>query len=232
MWIDRQPTGATSPYFVDTTSYNIRPNVSIPGVIPTYGMYFSKLGRNSIFATKQIYWNCDSVPTHCPPNDPDPNKICRNSNGQPFSLSCLQAGGEGNWKCDYPCRLYVRYEKTNAAFIQHWSRHYYALWEPKYSGGVENLINFQEDWSRCDDGGVSRPCVFRFSGTLTAPWFSTEFKNEINNSSKTVYYYSPKYYLAPERKYDYNEDLRDNPPPGTPGTFSIKRISFNNKSEI
>ena len=80
-----------------------------------------------------------------------------------------------------------------------------------YSGGLENLINFQEAW----DG-----IVFRFSGTLSAPWFAKSGLRDYNAT--------PSYYSAPIRRFDYNEDFRipQQQPPGTPELSSLKRLRW------
>jgi hypothetical protein len=95
----------------------------------------------------------------------------------------------------------------------------------RYSGGVENLINFQERWGNSTNAAMN----FRFSGTLTAPWLSLELQYEANR--RRYGFYLTSIYKPPVRKFDYNEDLRVNPPPGTPGLFSIQRLSFDKKRD-
>jgi hypothetical protein len=83
---------------------------------------------------------------------------------------------------------------------------YSPLYSTVYSGGVENLINLQEDW---------RGRTLRFLGTLAIPW----------TAEKATKDYSPYYYKAPNRKVEYNENLRtaDGRPPGTPNLLSLER---------
>ncbi|HOW87852.1 MAG TPA: type II secretion system protein [Candidatus Omnitrophota bacterium] len=109
-------------------------------------------------------------------------------------------------------------EQVNYPPNLHYSYPYYErLYDVKYSGGYENLINFQENWRDLSDPSEDiRRRVF-FSGVTTAPWFSEELKK----SDGAPAYYGTDYYRAPERTYDYNETLRDDPPPGTPKLFSV-----------
>jgi hypothetical protein len=88
---------------------------------------------------------------------------------------------------------------------------YSPLYTPKYSGGIENLINLQEDWS-----GVT----LRFSGTLSFTWLSERLETD----------YDLFYYAAPKRIFDYNEDLRIDFPPGTLDIISVVRKRWSRKS--
>jgi hypothetical protein len=105
------------------------------------------------------------------------------------------------------------------------------LYQTRYSGRLENLINLQENWKKSNKVDSF---VLRFSGTFSAPWFSRElvragivkFGSNPERTTMTNLYYNTEYYTAPERRFDYNESLRANPPPETPGTFSIQRQNF------
>ncbi len=100
------------------------------------------------------------------------------------------------------------------------------LWEAKYSGGLENLINFQELWydtkgtpnSPADDTRAT----LHFRGSLVSGWDSEEMKRSDGTPAffGTTYYYwsraaAPEapYYTAPVRDYSFNDKLRTNPPP-------------------
>jgi hypothetical protein len=88
--------------------------------------------------------------------------------------------------------------------ISYFGREYFPLYKASYSGGIENLINLQENW----EGKT-----LRFLGTLSVTW---EAKNWIQDFRTDIY-------RAPRRLFDYNEDLRVRRPPGTPDLSSVKR---------
>lgn len=97
-----------------------------------------------------------------------------------------------------------------------------AMYDSWYSGGVENLINFQQAW---DDGTTSKSLFF--SGTLTAPWSAEELLKPVIASGGVPKpaYFRTDYYSAPKRIYDFNERLSESPPPGTPQLYSFQRVS-------
>lgn len=82
-----------------------------------------------------------------------------------------------------------------------------------YSGGLENLINFQEDWTGK---------YFNFNGALTKLWDAEELKVSEDRPA----YFKTYYYRAPNRNLNYNADFAANPPPGTPNIYAIKRKAF------
>ncbi len=90
----------------------------------------------------------------------------------------------------------------------------FPLYETRYSGGLENLINFQEDWQET--------IPLNFSGVLTKPWDSEELVSVVSNQTVPAYWRT-SYYSAPIRNYDYNEDLRNTHPPASPKVRSVNR---------
>jgi hypothetical protein len=91
------------------------------------------------------------------------------------------------------------------------------LYKSRYSGGLENLINYQEDWRE--------EVNFYFFGALAAPWFSKELI-KLNGAPA---FWNPDarptvaYYSGPKRDYKYNKFLRENPPPASPDVYSVRR---------
>lgn len=96
------------------------------------------------------------------------------------------------------------------------TRGYEPLYKVHHSGGLENLINLQENWNGR---------ALQFSGTLSAPWFAAELR--VGSVKK---YFGESYYYAPQRVFSYNKDLRVNPPPAVPSVFSVDRKSWKIKS--
>ena len=108
-------------------------------------------------------------------------------------------------------------------------RAYGALWEPRYSGGLENTINLQEAWY--DDRGTQDvrddlKFALHFSGNIVAIWDSKQLVKTTGEPA----FYGTTYYLAPIRDYDFNENLRANPPPLPDSSgmslFSVSRKRF------
>lgn len=120
------------------------------------------------------------------------------------------------WKADQPHR-----HNMNAVYggylTYNWSGYALPLYQAKFSGGYENLINLQNNWRSASD----RKTIY-FSGTMTAPWFSREL---LKSSSKPAFY-STDYYTAPIRKFDYDESLSTEPPPAAPSTYTIARTDY------
>ncbi len=95
----------------------------------------------------------------------------------------------------------------------------------RYSGGMENLINFDANWSyrtgeNPDHSPIMHESHLYFSGTLTAPWSSSEL---IGTDGPA--YYRTDYYTPPKRIFDYDESLSTDPPPAAPNTFMLKRLT-------
>jgi hypothetical protein len=118
---------------------------------------------------------------------------------------------------------------------------YLPLYEPRYSGGLENLINLQEDWlsgsAMSNPDGTKIPFSFHFYGVLIVPWDSTELYTSTGLPApldKTPALYNKGYYMAPTRDYNYNGGLRTNRTPVTVAsnqqTFAISRRQFSEKS--
>jgi|GEM_PF-3999545 len=113
------------------------------------------------------------------------------------------------------------------------------LYDVRYSGGLENLINLQDKW-QYETGPVDdkQPVQrkLHFSGTMTVPWDAKEL---IKRRAYTLSpcsgsdCFGPAYwnsnpkpdYTAPERFFDYNESLSSSPPPSTPSVFGLKRFT-------
>jgi hypothetical protein len=118
---------------------------------------------------------------------------------------------------------------------------YVPLYEPKYSGGLENLINLQEDWM---SSGAKNQMTFHFFGVLIMPWDSEELYTSIDAPhplqkatppfDKVPAFYNKGYYQAPYRDYYYNGALRTNKTPLTVAsnqqTFAISRRQFLERS--
>jgi hypothetical protein len=101
-----------------------------------------------------------------------------------------------------------------------WTTSINALYTPKYSGGLENLINFQEKWLYTVDSTTYQR-TFRFGGVMTAAWHSTNLEKTSGPA-----FYKTSYYSEPVRKSQYDRDLKGKPPAGTPGLYSFKRLRF------
>lgn len=179
------------PIFVD----------GVDGVTPVrsfVGLYFKQLNNARLFGGCWTGTGCSKYAVICPPpcaecNDPPP---CEQG-------ACLPGHSYPITVCGKPAVLYEIF-------------HYYDLYNIKYSGGLENLINLQEHWE---------DITFRFSGTLSLLWRSQGLY--VGGVPKDwIGLGITAYYRAPIRKYDFNEKLKDKPPPGTPGTFSIKRLHW------
>ena len=100
---------------------------------------------------------------------------------------------------------------------------YIPLYIDRYSGGFENLINYQEKWGDyVGDEYVPSATVF-LSGALSSLWHAEELWNV--NESKPAYYMT-EYYMPPTRIFDYNEYLREDKPAASPGLYSIKRERY------
>lgn len=115
-------------------------------------------------------------------------------------------------------RLYPHLVLNTRPNLGYYHSRYLPLYEAKYSGGYESLINFQEDW-RQPDGSRTK---FYFTGVTTAPWFSNELRLNPGSSS-TPAYYGTDYYTAPERTYSYYQRFTQLQPPATPGLYSVTR---------
>lgn len=100
------------------------------------------------------------------------------------------------------------------------------LYNARYSGGLENFINFQELWERM--GASPYIKTIRFCGVMTKAWDSKQLKtaSDIHGNNLKMAYWGTSYYRAPGRSTRYNQDLRRNPPAGTPGIYSLRRSRF------
>lgn len=215
-WWKSNPN-ARIPIFIDAAPYesyqtsSFTPSAEPEGKRALRGVYLTVLKPIPALALTSESDSC-SAPGYqnCPTDCPN-NPYCVISGEESTSYTCKPCPPENTGKVSTP----YPYPPT----IEYGWRYYYPLYDAKYSGGLENLINFQEDWSGR---------TFRFSGTLSAPWFAKELERPPDPSKPLppIAYYGTDYYAAPIRIYDYNENLADNPPPSTPGVFSIKRKSW------
>lgn len=217
--------GQRGTMFLDVPSTESEPP---PGIRKFPGLHYGVLYKAALYMTigTKSSGTCLGTPTQCGPSLVCPvGQACDGVDQEDDTYECL------SWECptcpanytsaDYPCwAVTVTTQGTiKQSQILYWPAPYptIPLYEAKYSGGLENLINLQESWSHA--GGSM---TLRFSGVLSALWKSWELYD--NGTGEPAYYGSdPGYYTAPERKFDYNESLRTNPPPATPGVFSIKR---------
>lgn len=106
-----------------------------------------------------------------------------------------------------------------------------SLYIPRYSGGLENLVNYQEDW-RNSSGQVR---TVNLSGVLTSPWNSKELVLPSSLGGGPAFWnYDPThaYYTAPVRNASYATMLRSVPPPASPGIYSVKRGQRSETSEV
>ena len=139
--------------------------------------------------------------------------------------------------CTYTCTggagPSLRYEPSG---IRYYHGRYVPLYVARYSGGLENLINYQEQWGKIslvnEKEVVDWQQTIRFYGVQTAPWHARELRISTTvfpeDTSETVRpaFWKPAYYCAPARKAFYNETLRTSPPPGTPSVYALTRKTF------
>ena len=206
---------APIPIFVTTKSFeDFQRTGNFNDLVPTpgfRGVAFSVLyGIHGIFGEQTIETGlcnnpaapqitCGGGPDHC-------------GQGQ----TCVPPSGENsNWSCS-GCVSAPYYTRTDQLLGQtpyaNYYSVYYPLYDTHYSGGLENLINLQENWSTR---------TLRVLGTFSAPWLATE----LNKSNQPVYW-NEAAYASPNRKFDFNEDLRNHPPPGAPFVFEVRRKSW------
>jgi len=83
--------------------------------------------------------------------------------------------------------------------------------DPYYSGGVENLPRFLENWSSK---------TFTLSGSMVVLWESEQATGK--------WVYDMPYYTAPNRAWEFDQDLLDaaNLPPGTPQVSTVERTHW------
>lgn len=112
---------------------------------------------------------------------------------------------------------YMQYDKEEAGTNP--------LYIPRYSGGLENFINLQENW---DTSNIWRGTkkTLRFGGILTIAWDSRELEFSTSNTTQGKAYWNTSYYSAPIRKAQYDVFLKDKPPPGMPGVYSLRRLQI------
>jgi hypothetical protein len=179
----------------------LKPAPPFPGVHFTTLLRYNLTGRTRNIVT--TYYNCPGVGRS--ENPPQYSCDDQPAEGTPLSNCCADGSNPT-----------VTKEITGSYFeppnLNYYWRDYSPLYIPKYSGGIENLINLQEAWS-WKEGPVTSEFKLRFLGTLSVPW----------ESRKTTKDYGVYYYTAPERIFDYNENLRFMNPPGTPDLVSAKR---------
>ena len=178
------------------------PNPQIKPAPPFPGVWFATLGRTPIVET----WVEDLGDWECPSGaSPNLADNCQGGPGESDRPEC--------WLCpsnETPFRPGLGTFHGRPPRLVYFFGDYNPLYTPKYSGGIENLINLQEDWS---------DVTLRFLGTLSFTWESERLGTD----------YDLFYYRAPARMFDYNEDLRDHPPPGTPNLSSLKRLRWSRR---
>ena len=198
----------------------------LEGVRPFAGVSFRYLLRYYLFGYVQerSEWVCDSTPQSCSV----PGGKCPAPGDHPIYRDCNDKGDQGllGGQCQR-CKV-GHYEDVTvfenvAPPEAYFAPIHWALWRPRYSGGVENLINLQERWQTPK---LLAPLTLRVLGTFSVTWHSTELYDP--TGART--YWRPDYYNPPVRIFDYNESLRTTPPPGTPGTFSITRKRWRESS--
>ncbi|MBU1708197.1 pilus assembly PilX N-terminal domain-containing protein [bacterium] len=117
----------------------------------------------------------------------------------------------GNWNDGLSNQpLYMRNASTTTVNACIMTGHVETTYGSTYSGGLENLPRFLENWS-----GVT----FTFRGSIIDLWFSREATGPWSYGS---------YYTAPNRNWGFDTDLLDpaNWPPGTPRVHIIERGSW------
>jgi hypothetical protein len=82
---------------------------------------------------------------------------------------------------------------------------------PNYSGGVENLPRFLENWSGK---------TYTYKGSMVVLWESEQATGE--------WIYGMPYYTAPYRNWGFDQDLLEvaNLPPGTPQVGTVEKIHW------
>ncbi|OGX03408.1 MAG: hypothetical protein A3G87_09120 [Omnitrophica bacterium RIFCSPLOWO2_12_FULL_50_11] len=202
------------------------PNWSLlVGMRPFEGVSYRNLYRKSILGyVTRWEWICHDVaegqtppPSSCPgaAGDGTPgDDMCPTGSDPTFNV-CDLFGEAGKPECDQcigRLKLVIKAEASPKPDYNPYHRHLYV---PQYSGGLENLANLQENFSGW---------TLRMLGTFSALWPAKELK------AATPAYWQDSYYGPPIRKFDFNESLRTNPPPGAPSVFSIKRERWKEKA--
>ena len=177
------------------------------------GVYFRRLNSSRIFFDGTICvlsGPCPGENTICPDGT-----VCQGTRGMINNSRCTLVSAEtGAYSCNScetppACTCYQGQAcDPNAAnfdpTVVYGGDYYYNLYTVEYSGGLENVVNLQENWA-----GKS----LRFLGTTAITWYADGLNS---------YPYKTSYYVAPNRKFRYNgQRMVMDPPPGTPGTFAM-----------
>ncbi|OQA41702.1 MAG: hypothetical protein BWY49_00266 [Candidatus Omnitrophica bacterium ADurb.Bin314] len=116
---------------------------------------------------------------------------------------------------------------TRYPVLRYIYRRYDPLWERKYSGGIENLINFQEKWIDATDTVIT---PFHFRGSLVVGWDAKYLRTKTGVPAYFVWEAGSMYYKAPLRDYSFNSTLRKELPPlperSRMSVFSIQRKHY------
>ncbi len=198
------------PIFVDA-------NDTTKAVAPMFGIHFRYLEKNMM--DQQTYM-CDQM--SC--TDGSTPRLIRAGTQygyrDPF-WGCANLAPV-NYSCSPPPFSYQQLAYKTA------HPKYEDLYNGHYSGGLESLINFHEDWSNTEYS-------LRFFGSLTVPYESIElkysFRGDGTDYESMAYYGSdwvhpmtPARFIPPKNiTLRYNENFKTNSPPGFGNEFTIKR---------
>ncbi len=195
----------------------VPPECEVRGVPLTGGVYFNVIMPDWLTGPSLNYISTT------------PDYVCKNI--------CTGGSETEAPVCTYTCTggagPSLRYEPSG---IRYYHGRYVPLYVARYSGGLENLINYQEQWGKIslvnEKEVVDWQQTIRFYGVQTAPWHARELRISTTvfpeDTSETVRpaFWKPAYYCAPARKAFYNETLRTSPPPGTPSVYALTRKTF------
>jgi hypothetical protein len=90
--------------------------------------------------------------------------------------------------------------------------YYWPLYIPRYSGGLENIINLQQD--------LEGKTLTTF-GSFSSMWESEELWR--SNGMRSYFSSDQSIYKAPKRRWYYNSNLKNNQPPGSPSLYGLER---------
>ena len=121
-----------------------------------------------------------------------------------------------------------RYKIRGYNWVQSGPKHYFGssiyrnLYSVYYSGGLQNVIDVLQDWQYFGDPKLL------YSGSIIVPYYAhvpPPVPSYYSHGFDTVMHSGNSRYLPPKvRKFDFNETLKTNPPPGfSGGNFSVKR---------
>lgn len=206
LYLEGTPANAALMYA--NLTYSERASQVTPLTKPfLYGVAYYGLTRGSLTGGCPGTYVCPGPDSTCNGNTCAGNQTCYNPPAEsglpPYCYGC-----NVDLTCPFPLKSTL-----------YWRSMYLPLYRTRYSGGLESLVNHEEDWN-----GIK----LRMLGTLSSPWSAKELKY----GTSTLYWAQGNdivapYYKAPIRDFHYNSTfaLADPSmrPPGTPRLFSVTR---------